>query len=143
MPETTESHGDRYEVHTQEVSGQVVVGRGNTVSRVEAAPGGPATAVTEEELAELRAEFARVRALVPADEPEAERAVGLLDELEEAVTAPEADLSTMAYVRQWFARRLPVLAGAVASLVIHPVVGRLVEAAGGRLVEEFDQRFGE
>ncbi|MEV0261043.1 hypothetical protein AB0I49_06805 [Streptomyces sp. NPDC050617] len=142
MPETTESHGDRYEVHTQDVSGQVVVGRGNTVSRVEAA-GGPAVAVTEEELASLRAEFARVRALVPTDEPEAERAVGLLDELEEAVTAPEADLSTMEYVRQWFARRLPVLAGAVASLVIHPVVGRLVEAAGGRLVEEFNQRFGE
>ncbi|MFH8985341.1 hypothetical protein [Streptomyces varsoviensis] len=134
-PETTARHGDRYDVRTQDVSGQVVVGRGNTVSRVEAAPGGPAAAVTEEELAALRAEFARVRALVPADEPEAERAVGLLDELEEAVTAPEADLSTMAYVRQWFARRLPALAGAVAGLVIHPVVGRLVEAAGGRLLE--------
>ncbi|MEU6033004.1 hypothetical protein ABZ825_39460 [Streptomyces tauricus] len=57
-------------------------------------------------------------------------------------TAPEPDLSTMEYVRRWFTHNLPALAGAVTSLVIHPVVGHLVEAAGGTLAEEFRHRFG-
>ncbi|MGD6747714.1 hypothetical protein ACOKM3_38430 [Streptomyces sp. BH106] len=137
MPHTP--GGDHYEIRTEGgVFGQVVVGRDNTVSRVEGA-GAPA-AVTEQQLAELRAEFARVRALLPADAPD--RAGELLDELEESATAPEPDLSTMEYVRRWFSRHLPALAGAVTSLVIHPVVGQLVAAAGGTLAEEFRHRFG-
>lgn len=131
--------GDHYEIRTEGgVSGQVVVGRDNTVSRVEG-PAAPA-AVSEQQLAELRTEFARVRALLPDDAPE--RAGELLDELEESATAPEPDLSTMEYVRRWFARHLPALAGAVTSLVVHPVVGQLVAAAGGTLAEEFRRRFG-
>ncbi|MGD6756515.1 hypothetical protein [Streptomyces sp. BH105] len=131
--------GDHYEIRTEGgVFGQVVVGRDNTVSRV-AGPTARA-AVTEQQLAELRAEFARVRALLPDDAPE--RAGELLDELEESATAPEPDLSTMEYVRRWFARHLPALAGAVTSLVVHPVVGQLVAAAGGTLTEEFRRRFG-
>ncbi|WP_405911305.1 hypothetical protein OG742_19975 [Streptomyces sp. NBC_00828] len=130
--------GDHYDIRTQGVSGQVVVGRNNTVSRVEASP---VTPVTEQELAELRAQFARVRALLPEDAPD--RAGELLDELEESATASEPDLSTMEYVRRWFGRHLPALAGAVTSLVIHPVVGRLVEAAGGTLADEFQRRFGD
>ncbi|MFZ3566052.1 hypothetical protein ACOKM5_03685 [Streptomyces sp. BH097] len=131
--------GDHYEIRTEGgVSGQVVVGRDNTVSQV-AGPTAQA-AVTEQQLAELRAEFARVRALLPDGAPE--RAGELLDELEESATAPEPDLSTMEYVRRWFARHLPALAGAVTSLVVHPVVGQLVAAAGGTLTEEFRRRFG-
>ncbi|MEU6394269.1 hypothetical protein [Streptomyces sp. NPDC046939] len=135
MPHTP---GDRYDIRTHDVSGQVVVGRDNTVSRIDS----PASAapVTERELAELRAEFARVRAALPADAPE--RAGELLDELEESATALEPDLSTMEYVRRWFGRHLPSLAGAVTALVVHPIVGRLVEAAGGTLADEFRRRFG-
>ncbi|MFJ9176541.1 hypothetical protein [Streptomyces sp. NPDC102360] len=137
MPHT--SGGDHYEIRTEGgVSGQVVVGRDNTVSQVAGAPA-PA-AVTEQQLAVLRAEFARVRALLPGDAPD--RAGELLDELEESATAPEPDLSTMEYVRRWFARHLPALAGAVTSLVVHPIVGQLVAAAGGTLAEEFRHRFG-
>ncbi|MFJ9041311.1 hypothetical protein ACIRF8_32705 [Streptomyces sp. NPDC102406] len=135
MPHTP---GDRYDVRAHDVSGQVVVGRDNTVSRVETSSAAP---VTEAELAALRAEFARVRALLPPDAPD--RAGELLDELEESATAPEPDLSTMEYVRRWFGRHLPALAGAVTSLVVHPIVGRLVEAAGGTLAEEFRRRFGD
>ncbi|MEU7060248.1 hypothetical protein [Streptomyces sp. NPDC046197] len=131
---------DRGYVRIGDVSGQVVVGRNNTVSRVEAAPG--QAPVTAEELTALRGEFARVRALVPRDVPEADRAGELLDELEESVTAPRPDLSTMEYIRRWFGRRLPALAGAVTSLILHPVVGRLVEAAGDTLTDDFRRRFG-
>lgn len=137
----TDSRGDRYDVRADQVSGQIVVGRDNTVTRFEAAPtAGP---VTEEELAALRAEFARVRGLVPRASADADRARDLLDELEEAATAPDADSpSTMAYVRRWFNRHVPSLDEAVAALVIHPVVLRLMEAAGGAVADEFRRRFG-
>lgn len=132
---------DHYDVRTHAVSGQVVVGRHNTVSRTTL--GGPAAdQVTDVELAALRAEFARLRELLPRDEPDAGRARELLDELEESTTAPEPDLSTMEYVVRWFRRRLPALAGAVTSLVLHPVVARLVEAAGVTVAEDFRHRFG-
>ncbi|MFF4658991.1 hypothetical protein [Streptomyces sp. NPDC001381] len=138
----TDSQGDRYDVRADDVSGQLVVGRDNTVTRLEVASAAT-TPVTERELAELHAEFARVRALVPQDAPEADRARELLDELEESATAPDADgLSTMAYVRRWFSRHLPALTEAVTGLVVHPVVIHLVELAGGAVADEFHQRFG-
>ena len=64
-------------------------------------------------------------------------------ELEEAVTAKKPDLTTMEYVKRWFARNLPELAGAVTGVIIHPIVGKLVEAAGDGLAAEFRRRFGE
>ncbi|QUC59174.1 hypothetical protein IOD14_21685 [Streptomyces sp. A2-16] len=140
-PNDRVDHADHYDVRTHAVSGQVIVGRHNTVTQN---TGGRPVAdpVTEAELAALRAEFARLRDLVPEDEPDAERARELLDELEESATAPEPDLSTMEYVLRWFRRRLPALAGAVTSLILHPVVGHLVEAAGVTLAEDFRHRFG-
>jgi hypothetical protein len=56
--------------------------------------------------------------------------------LEEAVTGPTPDLSTTAYVRRWFARNLPKLAGAITGLLIHPVAGKLAEAAGDTIAAE-------
>ena len=51
--------------------------------------------------------------------------------------AEEPDLTTAQYVGRWFARNLPRLAGAVTGVVIHPIVGKLVGAAGDALVAEF------
>lgn len=137
----TDTSGDRYDVHVGgSVSGQFTVGRDNTVSRIDA--GRDAIQVSAADIAALRAEFARVRAQLPADGTVGDQARERIDELEEAVTAPEPDLSTMDYVRNWFARRLPELAGAVTGLIVHPIVGRLVEAAGSTLAAEFQRRFG-
>jgi len=68
-------------------------------------------------------------------------AVGV-QELEEAVTAEKPDLTTMEYVKQWFVKNLPGLAGAVTGVVVNPIVGKLVEAAGDALAAEFRRRFG-
>ena len=46
------------------------------------------------------------------------------------VTAAAPDLNTVQYVKQWFARKLPAVAGLVASILIHPLVGRLIERTG-------------
>ena len=66
-----------------------------------------------------------------------------MKELEQAVTEKKPDLSTMEYVRSWFLKNLPGLAGAVTSVVVHPIVGKLVEAGGDALVSEFRRRFGD
>ncbi|MEU6389072.1 hypothetical protein [Streptomyces sp. NPDC046939] len=143
-PGPGDDRSDRYHVRTHAVSGQVIIGRHNTASQT--APGAPATPpVTAGELASLRAEFAHLRTLVPEDEPQAGRARELLEELEETVSATgePPDVSTMRYVVRWFRRSLPALATAVTGLVLHPVVGRLVEAAGDTLVEDFHRYFDD
>jgi hypothetical protein len=48
----------------------------------------------------------------------------------------------MEYVKGWFAKHLPGLAGAVTGVIVHPIVGKLVEAAGETLAAEFKRRFG-
>ena len=100
--------------------------------------------VTEAEMAELRRLFAAVRAEVAAGAPAARReeAVAKVEELEAAVTAKEPDLTTMEYVWRWFKRNLPKLAGGVTSVVVNPIVGALVTAAGETAAAEFKRRFG-
>ena len=125
------------------VSGQVAVGKDIRQRQQVGAAAGP---VSDEELASLRAELQALRARIDSapDVDDAARAAARerVDELEEAVTAQEPDLSTMEYVKKWFGRHLPTLAGAVASVVVNPIVGKLVAAAGDALSAEFRRRFG-
>ncbi|MGY1960782.1 hypothetical protein [Nocardia gipuzkoensis] len=48
----------------------------------------------------------------------------------------------MEYVRNWFVRNLQEVGGAVAGLIVHPIVGRLVAGVGGALATEFRRHFG-
>ena len=100
--------------------------------------------VTPAELAELRQMLAELKAEVAANAPTDKKAAALerVTELEEAVTAEKPDLTTMGYVKNWFVKNLPSLAGAVTGLVVHPIVGKLVEAAGEMLASELKQYFG-
>lgn len=125
------------------VSGQVAVGGHNVQNQTIGAT--PAAAVTADERAELKrllAELAqRVAAEAPAESKDA--AAGKVTELEEALAGDEPDLTTMEYVRNWFGRHVPVLAGVVASVVVHPIVGKLVAAAGDTVAAEFRRRFSD
>lgn len=69
-------------------------------------------------------------------------AVEHLDHLHEAITASKPEPSTMDYVLDWFVKNIPTMAGAVTSIVLNPIVGRLVHAGGDALATEFKQRFG-
>jgi len=128
-------------VITGDVSGQVAVGEG--ITQVQAI-GAARPKVTEAGLAELRQAFAGLKARVEVDAPLEKREAALerVGELEEAVIAGEPDLATMEYVNRWFARHVPGLAEAVTGVVVHPIVGKLVEAAGDGLAAEFRRRFG-
>ena len=120
--------------------GQVAVATGN-IQQVNAAR----PAVTEAELADLKQAFAALKAQVEAQAaPDKKQpALDRVDELEEAITAREPDLGTLGYVKRWFARNLPQLAGAVTGVIIHPIVGKLVEAAGDALAAEFRRMIGQ
>jgi hypothetical protein len=124
--------------------GQVGVGRDIRQSYVRTHTEGAPT-VTEADLAELRRAIDAVKAQIVAEVPPEQQAAALerVDELQEAVVAEEPDLTTLQYVRNWFGKHLPKLAGSITGLIIHPVVGKLVEAAGDLAARQFREYFGD
>jgi len=125
---------------TGDISGQVAIGHHISQSYTRTSR----TLVTPEELATLKALLADVRAQVADQAPPELREAALerVDELAEAIVAEEPDLTTMEYVKKWFAKHIPTLAGTITSVIVHPIVGKLVEAAGDVLAAEFRRRFG-
>lgn len=121
------------------VTGQVAVGQDIQQTSIEVGSPGP----TQDELAELKNVLRELRARVSDEAPAAARdaAIERVDELKEAITAPAPDLSTMEYVKGWFARHVPKLAGLITGVIVNPIVGKLVAAGGDALVAEFQQRF--
>ena len=129
---------------TGDVSGQVAIGSGIRQSWT---AGAPAERPTEAELAGFRQALEELRAQVAAAAPSPEvqaAATERVRELESAVLAEgaEPDLTTLEYVRKWFVKNLPSLAGAGTSVVVDAVVGKLVTAAGDAAAAEFRRRFG-
>lgn len=120
------------------VSGQIAVGHDIQQDRIEAQH-----SVTPQDMDVLKRAISQLRNLVDAESPTDKKDAALerMDELEQAMTEEQPDLSTMEYVRNWFIKNIPGLAGAVTSVVIHPIVGKLVEAAGDALSAEFRRRF--
>lgn len=123
------------------ISGQVAVGKNITQAQT---IGAAKPAVTEADLAELRQVLADLLTQVEAEAPPEQKqaAVERVKELGEAVTAQAPDLSTIEYVKRWFVKNLPGLAGAVTGVILHPIVGKLVEATGDTLAADFRRRFG-
>lgn len=123
------------------VQGQVGVGKGIGQSQ---SVGSMSAEVTAAEMAELRQVFDDLKAAVAAEAPAESKGAALerVDELEEAVTAEEPDLTTAQYVKRWFSRNLPGLAGSIAGVLVHPVVGKLVQAAGEAASAELRQLAG-
>jgi hypothetical protein len=123
-----------------DVSGQVVVGNNNKVTKSVVRQ-----TVTPEELGELRTLLADLRNKIQAEASpdKKDSALERVDELEQAVLEKKPDISTMEYVKKWFGKHLPGLAGTVVGVLVHPVVGKLVEAAGDAVADEFKKRFSD
>lgn len=125
------------------VSGQIGVGKDIAITR---SSGSPAP-ITEQEIAqvaELKGEIAALRAQIEVESPPEtkDEALEKVQELEDAIASEKPDPTMLIKVQGWFARNLPMLAGAVTSVVVHPLVGRLVESAGDIATEEIRTRFG-
>ncbi len=127
---------------TGPVNGQVAIGSGISQTK---AIGAALPGVTQAELTAWWQALAGLKAQIETEAPVEKKDAALehIAELEEAVTAEKPDLTTMEYVKRWFVKNLPGLAGAVTSIVVHPIVGKLVEAAGDALAAEFRRRFVE
>lgn len=134
--------GDSISANIGDVSdrSQVAVGHHINQTQTHGAP----PVVTEAEMGQLRQMFDELKAKIAQEVPPAEqpKALERVDELQQAVTAKEPDLTTMEYVRNWFVKNLPSVAGSVVSLVVHPIVGKLVEVGGDALASTFRKRFG-
>ena len=125
---------------------QITVGDGNVVIQGSANKVQQTTniGISPAELKELRAAFADFKTQVEAgaSPDRKDEALQKADELEHAVLGEKPDPSKMASVRDWFLKNAPGLAGAVTGMVVHPIVGKDVEAAGDLAVAEFKQLFG-
>lgn len=121
-------------------SGQIAVG--SHISQVQSV--NPPT-VTPADLAALQNLFDSLKVQVKTEMPPNKQAAALerVDELQEAIAEKEPDLSTMEYVKRWFVKNAPQVAGAVTSIVIHPIVGKVVAAAGDLVAEDFRRRFSK
>ena len=122
------------------VSGQVAVGKDITQTQTI----GHQPDVTGADMTELRKMLDDLKARIEAEAGLETKAAALerMEELHEAVTGKEPDLTTMEYVKRWFTKNLPSLAGAVTGIVVNPIVGKVVAAAGEGLAAEFRRRFG-
>ena len=71
-----------------------------------------------------------------------EQALQRANELQRAVLADKPDTSTMLNIRDWFVKNLPGIAGTVTGVLVNPIVGKLVQAAGDLAVKESNRRLG-
>jgi serine/threonine protein kinase len=104
----------------------------------------PPEEASEINLIELQQILLNLKARVETEAEPAKRDAALerLAELEEAITAAEPDLDTIAYVQGWFVKNIPELARPVTDLITHPIVNKLMILAGDSAAAEFQRRFG-
>ncbi len=137
---TKQGAGDTLETHIGSVSGPAHTGKGNILIE-HWETGGVAAA----DLEALRDLFAGLRGRVAAEAPPAlaDEAQAQVKALEKAATAEKPDLSAMERVRDWFVEHLPSIAGSVTALLVNPILGKVVEAAGDLAAGELRRRFGQ
>ena len=117
---------------------QVVIGDDNVVVHNQQ------LAISRAELDDLQNRFASLKKQIKASAPSAKKSAALkkADELQKAVVSKKPNPSAMAEIRDWFVKNLPGIAGSVTGVVVNPIVGKLVEAAGDAVAGEFRRRFG-
>ena len=65
------------------------------------------------------------------------------EELERAVVGERPDVGRVRTVLRWFRDDAPQLAGAAVSVVVNPLVGKVVEGAGEAIADQFKELIKE
>ncbi len=93
--------------------------------------------------ADLNELFAALRGLVLEQAPpgKKEEAAQQVDALQDAILEKTPNVTRMHAVLNWFRRNIPRLAGVVTSVILNPIVGKVVEAAGELAASEFREHF--
>ncbi|MGN6256319.1 MAG: hypothetical protein ACTHN3_01015 [Solirubrobacterales bacterium] len=110
---------------------QVVVGDYNTVSQQ--------IGLSPQETAELRAVFDGLRSAVAEQAPPEQRDAALAEaaDLEAAIVTDRPQPQRVRQALAWFRDNAPQLAGAVLSVVVNPLVGKVAEGAGKAIADQF------
>lgn len=132
--------GDYIEAHIGDNANQVAVGKGI----VQKQGGEKDSEVTEQDLEAIRKLFSDLKQQIEKEAPPEKKDAALerVSEMEGEITSKKPSLTTMEYVRDWFAKNAPMLLGSVTSLVVNPIVGKVVQAAGDIAISELKRRFG-
>ena len=135
-----EKSGDSISANIGNVSDRSQVAVGKDITQIQEY-GPPPTA---EDIAQLQQMFDELKAKIEQEvaPAEKEKALERVDELKEAVTAKEPDITTMEYVKNWFGKNIPAVASSVVDLIVNPLVGKFVAAGGKALAATFRARFG-
>ena len=64
------------------------------------------------------------------------------EKLKDQVTSKKPDVTTIEKIKVWFAKNLPGMLGMLTGILTHPIVGKLVEAAGEYTLGQFRERLG-
>lgn len=124
------------------ISGNVAVGK--NISQVQNTLVSAHNEVTEKDLDTLEnllnVLVSKVEKEAPPDKKRA--ALERVQELKESITDEKPDLTTMEYVRSWFGKNIPQLAGYIAGVLVNPIVGKVIEATGEIASGELKKRFG-
>jgi hypothetical protein len=133
MADQAGGSGDNFNVTIGPVGqgGQVAVGKN-------------ITQVTSQEREELARVVDQLRRQVEAEAPPERKAVALeqVAAIQQEVQSDKPDLGRLQAAKQWFVANLPKLAGAVGSVVVHPIVGKLVEATGEAMAKRWKEHVG-
>jgi hypothetical protein len=123
---------------------QITIGNNNAVIQGNRNRVGSASGIRPAELKKLHAQFAKLRAEVEANAPADTKteAIQKAVELQKAILQKKPSPSKMAAIQNWFIKNAPGIAGTVTSVIVHPIVGKLVEAAGDAVADEFRKKFG-
>jgi hypothetical protein len=110
---------------------QFVTGDYNTVAQQ--------VGLAPEDVRLLRSAFDDMKAEVAAQAPpeKREEAAAQAAEIEKAVVAKEPDPSRVRKALRWFREHLPQVLGTVTSVLVNPIVGKVVSAAGDVVAKEF------
>jgi hypothetical protein len=110
---------------------QVVIGDYATVSQT--------VGLSAAETAELRNVFEGLRSTVAEQAPADKREAALSEaaELEAAIVTDRPQPDRVRQALTWFKKNAPQLAGAVLSVVVNPLVGKIAEGAGQAIADQF------
>jgi hypothetical protein len=103
----------------------------------------PKSQVTEEDIKTVQEKIDYLKNRIATEAPAEKKgaAIERVEELEKAIIE-KPDLTTIEYVKNWIGKNLPQLAGTVTSIIVNPIVGKVVEAAGDITAKELKKRFG-
>ena len=143
IPEKATIGGDNIEATVGDNASEVTIGK--NITKVTHQTTESTNVITQSDIIKVQGLFADLRQQIESQAPTEKKqaAQERIQELQEAILTNSPDLTTIEYVKIWFAKNLPQLAGNVTSVLVNPIVGKIVEVTGELIAGEFKRRFGQ